>query len=569
MYLTSLSIRNFRGIKALDIEFDPTLTVVMGENNTGKSSILNALDICLNQVKSEKGVCFEPSDFHLDDEHKSIDDSEPIQLTVSFVETENVVWSRLEKQRLSDIDVGVENSEVHLRVEAKFNLQTREIEQTISFLNSNGEVLPGKESPKNLKALRSCVPFFLQGALRDAARTFGGQSSYWLELIKANELSLEDKTRFEKEIQDVQRRLIEAYGGFTTVTQEIDHVSDILDTGLAGHVTVEPKFPDVIRAIRYETEVNYQTAEQSKIPLENFGEGTQSLAVMMLFNAYLKMKMASGGGFTAPILGIEEPEAHLHPNAVYSTWNTLKNLAGQKIVVTHSGEIVSQTELGSIRKIQRDRNGAVVGRLINLMLTDKEKEKFRINFKRGRGELFFSRVWILVEGATELEVYDRCADIMGEDLYRHGIGIVQYAQIGLEVILKIADAFGIKCVLTADNDSKGQSYLETFRHFTESQTRDILHSCHPLPYSTIETYLCSEGWSAPYLSHLEKSSDPVARALLDIQDEQRDASYWDNVYKFIKSNKPHLVNEALDMMANCGVASVPDYITSVIRDACS
>lgn len=568
MHLTSLSIRNFRGIKALDVEFHPEMTVIMGENNTGKSSILYALDICLNQVKSEKGVLFEYSDFHLDDEHKTIDDCEPIILTVSFVETANYEWTMSEKQRLSDIDVGVDNSAVYLRVEARFDSQTREIEQSIDFLNQNNEILPGKGVSKNLKALRSCAPFFLQGALRDAARIFGGQSSYWLELIKSNEINSEDKYRFENEIQDVQRRLIDAYGGFSSVTEEIDHISDILNTGISGHVTVEPKFPDVSRAIRYETEVNYQTSDQAKIPLVNFGEGTQSIAVLMLFNAYFKMKMASGDGFTAPILGIEEPEAHLHPNAVYSAWNALKSLAGQKIVVTHSGEIVSQAELGSVRKIQRDGTGIVVGRRIDLVLDDKEREKFRIHFMRGRGELFFSRVWILVEGATELEVYYRCANILGKDLCRYGIGFVQYAQIGLDVILKIAEAFGIRCVLTADNDDKGKSYIEVFNRFIENEDRIMTHSSHALPYSTIETYLCVEGYSAPYIEHLKKSSESEAKILLSVPNDRRNVEYWDKVYKYIKSNKPHLVNEALDLIEERGASSMPSYIVDVLQDAC-
>ena len=565
MYLSRIDIKNFRGIKSLEMKFDPALTVIMGENNAGKSSLLAALEICLNQLRSEKGSLFNVHDFHLDESHLTIDSCEPIRITVSFEETEELQWTPAEKQRLKDIDVGVEYSEIHLQIEASYDSSNREINQLVNFLDNLGNVIPNRATAKNLKALRGCVPFFLQEALRDAARNFGGQSSYWVELIKSNDLSDEDKAAFERDIVAVQKRLIDAYGGFLSVTKELDHVSDILDTGIDGHVTVEPRFPDITRAIRYETEINYQISEQAKIPIKNFGEGTQSIAVLMLFNAYLKMKMAINGGFTAPLIGIEEPETHLHPNAVYTIWNVLKTLAGQKIVVTHSGEIVSQSDLKCIRKLQRFQ-GDILCREISLNLSVKEEEKFRIHFRRGRGELFFSRVWLLVEGATELEVYDGAAGIMGIDLHRHSVGFVQYASIGIGVILKIADAFGIRCVLTSDSDPAGNNYFSTFTNFMAGHPTILTHKHHMLPSLTIETYLCEMGFSQPYINHLTRSSDPEARELLSVPDSQRKSTYWEQVYRFIKSNKPHLVNEALDLMGAGGVNSVPQHIRDVIND---
>ena len=51
--LNKLSIRNFKGIESLDIEFDPVVTRIYGSNGAGKTSIKNAWEWVLGQKVSE------------------------------------------------------------------------------------------------------------------------------------------------------------------------------------------------------------------------------------------------------------------------------------------------------------------------------------------------------------------------------------------------------------------------------------------------------------------------------------------------------------------------------------
>ena len=43
MYLKELIIKNFRGIEHLELEFQKGLNVIIGENNTGKTAVIDAL----------------------------------------------------------------------------------------------------------------------------------------------------------------------------------------------------------------------------------------------------------------------------------------------------------------------------------------------------------------------------------------------------------------------------------------------------------------------------------------------------------------------------------------------
>ncbi|MBN9290727.1 MAG: AAA family ATPase, partial [Hyphomicrobium denitrificans] len=63
MFLESIHIQNFRGIEDLTLELDD-FCVLIGENNAGKSTVLDALRLCLTR-SLRRGNGFEEYDYHL------------------------------------------------------------------------------------------------------------------------------------------------------------------------------------------------------------------------------------------------------------------------------------------------------------------------------------------------------------------------------------------------------------------------------------------------------------------------------------------------------------------------
>lgn len=67
MYLKELHIRNFRvfdetGIK---ISLNKGINAIIGENNAGKSSVIDAIRIAFSTVPYKKDIFFNKSDFHI------------------------------------------------------------------------------------------------------------------------------------------------------------------------------------------------------------------------------------------------------------------------------------------------------------------------------------------------------------------------------------------------------------------------------------------------------------------------------------------------------------------------
>ena len=86
MKLAEITIENFRGIRSLHLPLDG-LTVLIGENNTGKSTVLEAIRLVLTRgFGVRRDGRFTEYDFHLKDASATPQTADPILITLHFAE---------------------------------------------------------------------------------------------------------------------------------------------------------------------------------------------------------------------------------------------------------------------------------------------------------------------------------------------------------------------------------------------------------------------------------------------------------------------------------------------------
>lgn len=83
--LAEVRIRNFRGIEDLKLDLDET-TVLIGENNSGKTAVLKAIELCLSRPGGPDRRLFDDYDYHLASETASPEDAAPIDIRLRFRE---------------------------------------------------------------------------------------------------------------------------------------------------------------------------------------------------------------------------------------------------------------------------------------------------------------------------------------------------------------------------------------------------------------------------------------------------------------------------------------------------
>lgn len=568
MLLTNLKIENYRGIKALELALGPT-TVLVGENNCGKTTVLHALRACLYTLRSAgRASPFEEFDLHFDSRTADPSTAPPIVITLTFEEKTAGEWSDEVEQRLGG-DGGVialmppdDRSRIQLRVSAGYTPVTQEIDTTFEFLDAAGNPLPAKNRNRlaNLQQLR---PLFYLSALRDASKEFSRTSQFWSPFVKNSQIDETTKAAIEAQLEDINTQIIEAHGTFKGVREHLGKVQELVALGGQDVVSVDA-IPARVFDMLNRTQVSIASATGARLPIGRHGEGTQSLTVLMLFDAFLKSELARkpGGAVSKPIVALEEPEAHLHPNAVRALWKTIRDIDGQKLIATHSGDLLSEVDLTAIRRIYKYRGQVRVGAIAAGVLNTRDQRKFEFLVRRTRGELFFARCWLLGEGETEAILFAGVAEVLGLDLEQAGVRCVEYRLGDIDYFLDAANALGISwhCLTDADDQGASDAKKATDR-IPETPKRHWWHISVLANAASIEPYLAANG----FLDVYEAIAVP-AKKLAKLKVGPGDPAYSDQIIKCIP-DKPSAAYAVVEAMRQRGPASIPKALRGAVMKA--
>jgi putative ATP-dependent endonuclease of OLD family len=240
----------------------------------------------------------------------------------------------------------------------------------------------------------------------------------------------------------------------------------------------------------------------------------------------------------------------------------LQDLDGQKIITTHSGDLLAGIPLKKIRRLRRRGGKISIHQLQDGVLTDDEIKKLDYQVRAYRGSLLFSRCWLLVEGETEGPLLAECGRILGHDLYAKGVSCIEFSQVGVDKFIKLADQLGIEWFVVADNDVEGKKYEKA----AEGQLNGRPKKDHirVLDHGAMEVFLCMEGFGKLYEATIADQKKK------DIAAKPGTAEYWDQVCKAqMRHAKTRNALAVAEQMAQKGEASVPKLLREVITQACA
>lgn len=562
MFLKRVSLVNFRAFKKAEIDFDD-VTVLIGENNSGKTSVLESLGICLSKTLSKKAPWFEDYDYHLEKADSHPGDSGETSITLDFCERKQNEWSSQLVADLNDIMVFDSQDIRHIifRATGRFLAKTNDFDLSWSFCDTSGNDLgPKANQARNVRAMQDSAPLFYLAALRDASREFQARSSYWAPLLRESRISVATRTALEEELSKLNNRILDAHVSLAEIKTYLSKAQTVVGAGRGGTVSIDA-LPGKVFDILPRSQVSIEDTNGSKIPLSKYGAGTQSLAVLFLFEAFNNlMQSQNNQSVVSPVLALEEPEAHLHPCGVRALWTMLQAMQGQKIIATHSGDMIAEMPLSSIRRLCR-KNGAVnIHRLQANTLDTSDLRKVKYHVCRHRGELLFARCWLLVEGETEYWLLTRVAEIMQADLEQLGVRIVEYRNVEALPLTKVADDFGIEWFCLMDGDEQGTATLKSLN--TQIGTRTRTAHLKQLPHDNAELFLCERGFGGIYEKHM---SQQKAKKILTAK--PGDAEYWSQVVRCLPNRGPkgQWALEVSDEIEKLGIKSVPVELSEIVK----
>ncbi len=562
MLLKEIEIANFRGIRQLRLKLDKT-TVLIGENNTGKSTILEALQTCLTRSLTRKGGIFFEYDYHLPQRASQPADSDPIEITLHFAEQVDDEWPDEVAQILGDVVQVNENGlqTVVLRVRSKYDNAMDDFVTTWDFLDLAGNELINAKAPRLIE-LQRLAPVFYLAALRDSAQEFRPRSQFWGPFVRSLNINPDLRQELEDDLAELNQKILDAHESFGAIKKQLGNTGKMLPLDNHEPVGIEA-IPSKVFDILARTQVMLTSITGVRLPIGRHGEGTQSLAVICLFDAFLQSKLEdSYMEYTTPILALEEPEAHLHPSAIRSVAALLQDLKGQKVIATHSGDLVASIPLKSLRRLRRKDGEITVHQIEDDTLTSDEIQKLNYHVRSTRGNLLFARCWLLVEGETDRLIFEGCARIHEHDLVYEGVGCIEYRHIGIgiDVLIKFADQMGIEWLVVADGDSAGDQYIKSAKKQIGSRPEG--RHLHKLAHGDIETFLCMEGYGSVYEENISDQKKRTVTA------EGGTLDYWKQVTDAqAKNSKPRNAVAVIEQMESNKKYSIPKQLREIIEHA--
>ena len=500
MRLERIEISGFRGIRRLSIAFDE-LTTLIGENTWGKSSLLDALSVALPSEGTP--YQFEMTDFHVD---YSIahPQTQHLQIVLSLIATDKNEVRSGRYRKIKPIWITDEEGVQRIIYRLSASRDGHSISTRYAFLNDQGDPLPLHHSEKLAQELMSLHPVIRLKDSRRFERPFTNGNG-------VNE-------RSEKRIDNTCRRLMAIPGHVNKgeMRSSLNSMNVLVD----HYFSFKSSSRKNPRKQRDGIFFNAPSSNKSitQVVAETHNKQTR-LLFMTLLNAYLQAKGPNKLRRCArPLLIIEDPEGRLHPTHLARAWGLLQLLPMQKILTTNSGELLGQVPMRSLRRLVRQSDKTITYYLPEQRFSRDELRRIGFHIRFHRSGALFARCWLLVEGETEVWLFNELANQCGYNLAAEGVQIIEFAQSGLKSLIKVAKAFGIDWHVVTDGDAAGKKYAAAVTaQLGHDQQR---HRLTELPDRDIEHYLYNNGFESFFkekikvpLDHPIPAKKVVARVL--------------------------------------------------------
>ena len=505
--IVEIRIRNFRSLKAVDVSL-PKMVVLTGENNSGKTSFLLALFSAIGASKRSIGkddIFLDPSEKEVPKERKIIIDIliRPVINSGDIVDIfpEGSYWTALWGAGISQDDNG--DDFMAFRTAVTWNSVKSEYEVDKRFLNEWKEDSSGIEnySSESMPVVSSKMieplAMYFMDAKRDIEEDLKHPGSFWRKLTSNLGLSTETVREIEESLSRINEKMVEESEILSHLKNHMLELNKLVASNEKG-VEVAPiarRLGDLSKGI----DLNFTTDGAQTFALSQHGMGTRSLASVLVFRAFMswRQKQLKNDSIHS-MLALEEPEAHLHPQAQRAIMSQINQIPGQIIVSTHSPYVVSQVQVLSIRNFRKEGPSSTITEYDSSGLNQEELTKINQKIMNTRGEILFARSLVFFEGETE----EYALPVFAESYFGRNVNLLGISFIGVGgdggylPFIKFAESFKIPWFIFSDGEENSISRISAALKKIGINEIEKAKNVIILPKgNNWETYLLDQGYS--------------------------------------------------------------------------
>lgn len=377
MRIEEVKIKNFRSIKSATFRMNK-ITAVVGENNAGKTAVLRAINAVLNYMDEEMSFKNKTHQYAV---------RSNTYITISFVEVPDKV---IYKDKI-DID----------KLVIKFVYKYSKDKEQYMYVKDGEEKSVDDEFMKNLS---KDIKYVYIPAGRTNKDVSWEENSIFKEVVSNYMYKhTKNRDRISGDVRKVAKKIHDS--ALTTLEKDIN-------TLYMQNQTMDFKF-DFADDLDYSVllkKIKFSLNEcGTDYLLKEWGSGTKSLAVIAMYRANALLEEES------IVLGIEEPETNLHPQAqkrfIHSLRNELHDNETQTIFTTHSTVLVDELQHEDIILTRRKKDSKRGFKSVLSQLQKNFWEKYGLEefkhyqfFNYKNSDFFFSKYVVIGESKNDIQV---------------------------------------------------------------------------------------------------------------------------------------------------------------------
>jgi putative ATP-dependent endonuclease of OLD family len=572
MRISKININNFRGIRTGEVLFDGH-SVLVGDNNSGKSTVLEAIDLVLGPERLSKRAAIDEHDFYggnyFDLEKKPI----PITVEVIVIELadeqqiyfrDHLEWWDTESKALLSGPPAEDTNKPTVVPALRVGFCGSYDEEEDDFVAATRFMSPANEDGTydtfNTVAKRLCGFLFLR-TLRTGSRALSLERGSLLDIV----LKLQEKRlRMWEDVLEQLRKLDVAEQpelGLTNILSQVQESIKSLvpaDWGDQPHMRVSDLTRENLRktlTVFLATGAKRTDGTPHAAPFQHQGTGTINALVLALLSMIADLKQNV-------IFAMEEPEIAIPPHTQRRIVDSVRGKSAQALFTSHSPYVLEQFDPPQIVTIQRI-DGALKGIPATYPPTIKPKA-YRAEMRRRFCESLLSRRVLIAEGKTEYDAIPAAARRL------HEVCPSDFTSIeGLGIAVIDAESDSQVAPLAAYFRGLGKTVIAVFDKQTDESRQAIEAAAHHTfesPESNFEslivkycaiaalrrygqTVVTSGGWPL----HLSSQTPTDTKS----DDEIRDALL------LLFANKK-AEGCAADFLSQCSRDEMPAHIVSVV-----
>lgn len=469
--ITAARVRDFRSLADIEVTFSD-LTVLIGANNAGKTSFLDALFAAIGAGRKTVGaddVRLAAGELIAPKTREVLIDLmiRPVGADgkVADAYPEGSFWVGLwgGPGVATDNDL---NEFTGIRTSLRWNeargehvLERRFLKEWKPFADWTTAAV--HDRPLTAAHMEPLALHYVD-AKRDLDEDLRKPGSFWRRLTEDLGLSETEIAAMEATLSDINQQIVDKSAILKHLKENLDGLQNVVasDRGGVEITPVARKLRDLSKGV----DVSFNTAGAQSFPLARHGMGTRSLASLLVFRAFAawRNKQATDGGDKVhTMLALEEPESHLHPQAQRSLFAHIKAITGQRVVSTHSPYFAGQAQLDDLRLFLKTNGDTKVTKLDPSGLDKDDVRKLQETVIDTRGDILFSRGVVLFEGQTEEQALPIWANkYWGATVHELGFCFVRANGTDYFPFIWLAKALSIPWYVFADGEADPVTKLE-------------------------------------------------------------------------------------------------------------